>query len=86
MKISSLDPWDWILAFDRLAKCYRLAQAIDTEILNGYGEQVTDYEAVDTERGELIRKLPNGKKVKVLGTFRVVVREDAAEKLKKTGR
>jgi hypothetical protein len=79
MKVSKLQPGDLVLAWDRRALCTRLIQAIQTDLVDEFGQVLKDYEEVDTERGELTRRLANGRREIVRGIFYVVVKDSVAK-------
>jgi hypothetical protein len=81
VKITSLRPDDLVLAWNRVACCLHLVPTITTEVIDQYGQTVTDYEEVDTLRGELVRRGPSGKKIIEHGLYYVALKTDAAKAL-----
>lgn len=81
MKVSQLQPQTRVLAFDRLAHCLREVSAVDTDLIDQFGQRVTDYEDCDTEKGELTRRGVGGALVKEYGFFYVVVKHEVAKRL-----
>ena len=82
MKITSLRPDALVLAFNREACCLHLVPAITTEIVDQYGQTVTDYQSVDTERGELVRiEQVTGKKIIERGIYYICLKKEAAKSL-----
>lgn len=83
MRIAKLDPGSLVLAFDRISQCTRLAQAVDTELLDEFGRNVfkayggvTDY---DTETCMLFQNVDGRKTRRRVKAF-VVLKEDEAKR------